>query len=137
MSYDLVCCTPQGLTFLAFIPLFILDGCQASTDEPIDSRFPNITLTLPETEIGTVASYTCPCQNLTNTKESDSVSGSRVCGGSYSNGALWDPVNVIEDCGLSSITLQLCQAQIVRTLLLIKTFMYESSYTPIAEICIV
>ena len=88
------------------------------SNEPIETRFPNITYSWPETEIGSYVPYSCTCRNILQLEQNGTDSqntGSRKCGGSYRVGAIWEPVNIVEDCGLSSITLQLCQTLIVRT----------------------
>ena len=107
------------------------DGCPTLTNEPYDPRFPNITLSFDESEIENEARYDCPCQDFFRLIEGENNHGARRCGGTYTYGAKWDPVKITEECGYTSITLQLCQIALVRKI-------YQHSYTSLASsICVI
>ena len=66
----------------------------------------NITVNWRETEISVLAAEPCPCQSLIK-KYGTTIT--RRCGGSYSQGGLWESMDYSR-CGLTSRTIELCEA---------------------------
>ena len=67
--------------------------------------WPNFRIQWPELEIGQMATESCACGAL----NSSSYLATRLCGGNYSNGAMWGAQDVSR-CSFSNSTLELCQA---------------------------
>ena len=89
--------------------------CPTVNNYHINVAFPNVTLSWNSSEVGVSQRQPCPCLELF---DSDTIHyASRTCGGNYTTGAEWDPVNLME-CGLTNIGLSLCQSSKVRLLLI-------------------
>ena len=73
--------------------------------------WPNFRIQWPELEIGQMATESCACGAL----NSSSYLATRICGGNYSNGAMWEAQDVSQ-CSFSNSTLELCQASEVQCL---------------------
>ena len=90
------------------------DGCEAIEDEPLNSNFPSISLSWPESNIGTFHSLSCPC--LDNPGGAGSQPNvTHTCMGNFTSKAGWQPVNYSQ-CGFTDITFKLCETQLVCTL---------------------
>lgn len=76
-------------------------------------------LNWPEANLGEIVEIDCPCGNLSALGlGSINRRASRQCGGSFSEGALWeDPVDLA--CNFSSITRRLCEVASVSEILVI------------------
>ena len=57
--------------------------------------------------ISQTAKHPCPCQSLTK------VSITRVCEGSYSQGAKWTEMSITQ-CNMTMNSLKLCEASLVK-----------------------
>lgn len=96
--------------------LTLIDGCPAISNDHF-ATLPGVAFDWPETKIGSAVPYPCPCRNILGLDESSGKkNGLRKCGGTYTHGAMWEPINIIEDCGLSDIVIKLCQAKLVSML---------------------
>ena len=106
------------------------DGCEAIEDDPLDSNFPSISLSWPESNISTFCSLPCPCLDNPGGAGSQPIvprcldnpggAGSqpivtRTCRGNFISKARWQPV-VYSQCGFTDITFKLCETQLVCTL---------------------
>ena len=96
------------------ICLDFADGCEAIEDEPLNSNFPSISLSWPESNIGVTHSFPCPCLDNPggDAKQPDVT---RTCRGNFISKALWRPVDY-DQCGFTDITFKLCETQLVGTL---------------------
>ena len=90
------------------------DGCEAIENEPLNSNFPSITLSWPESNIGVTHSFPCPClDNPGGGVSKPNVT--RTCRGNFISKASWQPVDY-NQCGFTDITFKLCETQLVGTL---------------------
>ena len=95
-----------------FLFPILTDGCPRQGNVPLYSGS-DLTLSWPETEIYMSAMVPCPCQELTQQYGS---MASRACGGSYTFGGVWGPVDG-SACQLESdVVRQLCEATMVSQL---------------------
>ncbi len=65
----------------------------------------------PEADLGENVTVQCPCGNLSalsGGNENFVRTASRICGGSFSDGAVWEEAMVLA-CNFSIATRQLCQ----------------------------
>jgi hypothetical protein len=81
------------------------DGCPMELGQSYIPYWPNFRIQWPELEIGQMATESCACGAL----NSSSYLATRICGGNYSNGAMWEAQDVSQ-CSFSNSTLELCQA---------------------------
>ena len=80
--------------------------CLPLENDPLNSDFPSISLTWPESDINVTLSRPCPClDNLGMGTHQPFVT--RTCGGNQTSGARWQPVDYSQ-CGFNDITFQLC-----------------------------
>ena len=77
-------------------------------DIPSVSGDPNLVVSVvfPETNLGDTARVECPCGSLN--LSSTLLIGTRVCGGTYENGAIWEVADV-SACNFSDTTRELCR----------------------------
>ena len=87
------------------------DGCEAIEDEPLNSNFPSITLSWPESNIGVTHSFPCPCLDNPGGGASQ-PNVARTCRGNFISKASWQPVDY-HQCGFTDITFKLCETQLV------------------------
>ena len=90
------------------------DGCEAIEDEPLNSNFPSITLSWPESNIGVTHSFPCPCLDNPGGGASQPIV-TCTCRGNFISKAMWQPVDYLQ-CGFTDITFKLCETQLVGTL---------------------
>ena len=86
---------------------FSLDSCHSQVIPIVNQS--SITVSWSETEISQQSHQPCPCQNLT--QQYGNVI-TRLCGGSYSQGAVWENMDYSK-CGLTSRSIELCEALLV------------------------
>lgn len=91
------------------------DGCGAIVDDPLNSNFPSLTLTWPESSIGFTHSFPCPCLDYFGMGASQPMV-TRTCGGNFISKARWQPVDY-SSCGFTDITFKLCETRLVCTVL--------------------
>ena len=91
------------------------DGCEAIEDDPLNSNFPTLTLTWPESNIGTIHSFPCPCLDYFGMGASQPTV-TRTCEGNFISKARWQPVDY-SLCDFTDITFKLCETQLVCTVL--------------------
>ena len=91
------------------------DGCEAIEDDPLNSNFPSLTLTWPESNIGSTHFFPCPCLDYFGMGTSQPMV-TRTCGGNFISKARWQPVDY-SSCGFTDITFKLCETQLVCTVL--------------------
>ena len=81
---------------------------------PLNSNFPSISLSCPESNIGVTHSFPCPClDNPGGGAKQPNVT--RTCRGNFISKAVWQPVDY-NQCGFTDITFKLCETQLVCTL---------------------
>ena len=76
---------------------------------PYLPSLPDFLILWPELEIGQTATESCACGSLDPT----GYVATRMCTGSYSEGAMWEDQDV-SNCSFSSSVIELCQASEVR-----------------------
>ena len=91
-----------------FISIFAIDACHSQSIPLV--KHSNIMTSWSETKISIQAHQPCPCQNLT---QYHGKMITRRCGGSYSQGAMWENMDYSQ-CGLTSRSIKLCEALQVR-----------------------
>lgn len=76
---------------------------------PLEEGGLEVTLVWQESEIGQTIVLQCPCGNLSALGGGTiNRKASRTCGGSFIEGAIWEPPMDMA-CNFSSVTRQLCQ----------------------------
>jgi hypothetical protein len=86
------------------------DGCEASTTM-VGMSLPgvaDIELDWPESDLGETVSLKCPCGNFSALGGGISRNASRVCGGDFTTGAVWE-TSMDSKCDLSPTTRRLCE----------------------------
>ncbi len=82
------------------------DGCPMETTVVYRYEEESLSIVWPETELGGARMEDCPCTSLTNTREM----GSRVCGGDFTSGVVWDDPVTTPCSDLSVTSIRLCLA---------------------------
>ena len=90
------------------------DGCEAIEDDPLNLNFLSISLSWPESNIGSTRSFPCPCLDNPGGGGSQPIV-TRTCRGNFISKASWQPLDY-NQCGFTDITFKLCETQLVCTL---------------------
>ena len=108
-----VCAPYQFAKHLSSENFRSIGECLPLENDPLNSDFPSITLTWPETDINATHSHPCPClDNLGMPAQQPVVT--RRCGGNQTSaaGARWQPVDYSQ-CGFNDTAFQLCATELV------------------------
>lgn len=86
------------------------DGCTAETTLVglQQQGVLNISLDWPESDLGELVRLQCPCGNLADIGRAIRRTATRVCGGTFSSGAVWE-MSMDQACDLSITTRRLCE----------------------------
>ena len=111
-SGTMCACAPYQFTKHLSIENFCSIGeCLPLENDPLNSDFPSVTLTWPETDINVTHSHPCPClDNLSMGTQQPVVT--RRCGENQTSGARWQPVDYSQ-CGFNDAAFQLCATELV------------------------
>ena len=90
-----------------------VDGCVSE----LSTSAGGFSVMWPETDLGQTAAVLCPCADFS--LGASHPAASRVCSGSFTNGAEWESAS-LDVCDFSSTTQALCNVSLVRLCALLK-----------------